>query len=281
MKRFSQKIDEAVARREPVLLCTVVHTAGSTPLKAGAKMLVWRDGRSEGTVGGGALENRVIADAVEAWKHGVPVLKSYPLLKEQMCCGGTVQIFIEPLHPQRRLLIFGAGHVGRHIALLAQHLDFGILLVDERREYLVESIGTDAMTLCIPYGEAPDRLAFDPQTYIVICTHSHEADRFLLAACLQQPRAYLGMIGSRRKVAVTRKQFLARRLASAAELDSVDMPIGWDVGQQSPGEIALGIVAKIVAVANGKNPAVSGVKASGLPIPDLTACQPQSIQHEA
>jgi xanthine dehydrogenase accessory factor len=279
MKRFTRKIDEAVARREPVLLCTVVHTAGSTPLKAGAKMLVWCDGRSEGTVGGGALENKVMADALRAWNDGVPVLKSYPLLKEQMCCGGTVQVFIEPLLPQRRLLIFGGGHVGRHVALFAQHLDFCTVMVDERPEHLEGHHGAEI--LCTLYREAPDRVVSDPYTYIVICTHSHEADRFLLAACLQQPRAYLGMIGSQRKVAVTRKQFLARGLATAAELDTVDMPIGWDVGQQSPAEIALGIIAKIVAVANGKPPVRDDEPSAARPEPDLSGCLPQPLHHEA
>src|ERR1022692_3121969 len=97
MLSYINKLNEAIEKRESLAQCTVVATSGSTPLKAGAKMLVWKDGKSFGTIGGGNVEKLVMEDAISIMDSGEPALKEYHLLKEQMCCGGTMKIFIEPL----------------------------------------------------------------------------------------------------------------------------------------------------------------------------------------
>ncbi len=232
--------------------CTVIDTKGSTPLKAGAKMLVLGDGTIYGTIGGGNVEKLAITDALESLKLNHPEIKEYNLLQNEMCCGGVMKIFFEPMQRAKQLLIFGAGHVGAAIVGFAQTLNFKTVLIDERCDILkkVHLLSTDKMQM--HHKEAFPFLNFDSDTYIVICTHLHEYDREILAYCLSQPNAYLGMIGSKRKVLVTRKRFLLQEVSTREQLDKVDMPMGLDIGQNSPAEIALGIIAKIIAVSNGK-----------------------------
>lgn len=253
MQRITEILDKSLAKREPVVLCTVVSATGSTPLKEGAKMLVWSSGKIFGTIGGGNVERQVIEDALRVLAAGQPLLNEYNLLEQEMCCGGTMQIFIEPMKPQKQLLIFGAGHVGGHVAYFGQKLDFKVVLIDERSDILEKVEAGDAEKILFPHRDAFSRLAFDADTFIVITTHLHEYDREILAHCIRQPHAYLGMIGSRRKVLITRKRFLEQNVCSEEELDNVDMPMGFDLGRNSPAEIALGIVAKILAVANGRD----------------------------
>ena len=252
MLSYINKLNEAIEKREALAQCTVVAASGSTPLKAGAKMLVWSDGRSFGTFGGGNVEMLVINDAVELIKQDEFALKEYHLLKEQMCCGGTMKIFIEPMKRTKQLLIFGAGHIGKNIATFAQNLDFKTIVIDEREELLREINTSFTEKILANHNHAYQYLSFDTDTFIVICTHKHEYDREILAHCINEPHAYLGMIGSKRKVIVTRNRFINENICTEEQLDNVDMPMGFDIGQNSPVEIALGIIAKVVAVANGK-----------------------------
>lgn len=249
---LSEIIHQALVQREHVTLCTVVETNGSTPLKAGAKMLVWENGQTAGTIGGGNIEKKVIATAMETYQSGRPTLEDYALLKEQMCCGGSMKIFIEPMKPRNQLIIFGAGHIGSNISYFADKLDFNVVIADERKEFINRIRLNDVKKLNLSHQKAFSKISFDSNTYIVICTHSHEYDRQILAWCIAKPNAYLGMIGSHRKALVTNKLFLQQKIATQDQLNKVDMPIGYDIGQQSPAEIALGIVAKIVALSNNK-----------------------------
>lgn len=245
-------MSEIIERREPFVQCTVVETKGSTPLKAGAKMLVLGDGTTYGTVGGGKVEMCVIQDALKLFQKADPEIKEYNLLQNEMCCGGVMRVFMERVKRTRQLLVFGAGHVGSAIAWFAQNLDFKVVLVDERERILKAVNNPAAEKKLMHHRDAFSQLTFDQDTFIVICTHLHEYDRDILAYCMNQPHAYLGMIGSKRKVLVTRKRFLLQEIATIGQLDKVDMPMGFDIGQNSPAEIALGIVAKITAVANGR-----------------------------
>ncbi len=252
MLSLIKKLNEAIDKREAVAQCTVVATSGSTPLKAGAKMIVWNNGKQFGTIGGGNIEKLVIEDAVELMNTGKTELKEYNLLKQQMCCGGTMKIFIEPIKRTKQLLIFGAGHVGSNIANFAQTLNFKTIIIDEREEILNEINFDSTQNILLNHRDAFSKLTFDADTFIVICTHLHEYDREILAHCIHQPHAYLGMIGSRRKIIITRKRFLDQDICTEEQLEKIDMPMGFDIGQNSPAEIALGIVAKIIAVSNNK-----------------------------
>jgi xanthine dehydrogenase accessory factor len=252
MLSLIKKLAEILDRREPVVQCTVIDTKGSTPLKSGARMLVLADGTIYGTIGGGNVEKLVISDALESLQLNKPDIKEYNLLQNEMCCGGVMKIFLEPMQRSKQLLIFGAGHVGSAIAEFAQTLNFKTVLLDERIDILNRVNVPSTHKIQLHHTEAFEVLNFDTDTYIVICTHLHEYDREILAYCLNQPCAYLGMIGSKRKVLVTRKRFLLQEISTREQLDKVDMPMGFDIGQNSPAEIALGIIAKIIAVSNGK-----------------------------
>ncbi|MBL7924804.1 MAG: XdhC family protein [Bacteroidia bacterium] len=250
MHTVLEAANEAVKRREAVALCTVVRTTGSAPLKAGATMLVWQQGHALGTVGGGNVEKQVVEDAVKLIGEGNSTLREYPLLDLQMCCGGTMSIFIHTLKIRKRLIVFGAGHIGSRIIDFAEKLDFHVLAVDERAEITGKLNLPPSSIITLPHETSLPLLPFDRDTYIVICTHQHEYDREILAYCLGQPHAYLGMIGSRRKILVTRKRFLQQGICDEEQFDHADMPMGYNLGQNNPAEIAFGIVAKILAIAN-------------------------------
>lgn len=252
MKSLLKILVLAQEKREQIALCTVVETSGSTPLKAGAKMLIWANGDSAGTIGGGNVESKVIADAVKLIQQKESKLIDYALLKQNMCCGGSMKIFIEPQKPQKQLIIFGSGHIGSNVAFYTQKLNFKTILIDERSNMLDKIELPDIQKIPLNHKAAFPKLLFDSDTYVIICTHQHEYDREILAHCIHQNTAYLGMIGSMRKILITKKRFLEQNICSQEELDRVDMPMGFDIGQNGPEEIALGIVAKIVAVSNHK-----------------------------
>ena len=251
MKRIFQKLEEIAEKGETAALCIITDTSGSTPLKAGAKMIVWKSGEIFGSVGGGNLEHQVIKDAKEVMEDCLPQVFEYNLVKDyKMCCGGTVKIFIEPVIKMNKLLIFGAGHIGKQVAKFAEPLNFHITVIDEREDMIRNIENKETLVCHMHHREFLSGVKFDEQTYIIICTHLHEYDREILAYCIQKPSAYLGMIGSRRKVFVTRKLFLQNGIATEEELSKIDMPMGFDIGSTSPEEIGISIVAKLVAVKN-------------------------------
>ncbi len=234
-------------------LCIVVSTKGSTPLKAGSKMLVLANGKIVGTIGGGSLEKKVIEDALEVMETSAPKLFQHHLLQEHgMCCGGTVNVYIESIMPPEKLIIYGAGHVGRALSNYATSLAFDVYVVDDRKEEMDKLENSAVHKITSGYAESFSSIIFDAHTYIAIMTYDHKIDRAILASCIKKEVAYLGMIGSRRKVEVTRKMFLSNQTCHADEMAKVDMPMGFDIKGTSPEEIAISILAKIIEVKNTK-----------------------------
>ena len=251
MKNIFEKITEIQKGSEEAVVCTIVNTKGSTPRKVGAKMIVYADGKIFGTIGGGDLEKKVIENAVELIETKQPKLFRHDLLHQHgMCCGGTVEIYIEPIMKKNKLYIFGAGHTGQSLAKLAKDFDFETVLIDDRKEYIDDCKSKEINKMNLPFGEALKLLPFDEQTYICIMTYSHPVDRDILAFCVKKHFAYLGMIGSRRKVEVTKKMFSEGLYISEEELDKIDMPMGIDIGAEGPEEIALSILGKLIATKN-------------------------------
>jgi xanthine dehydrogenase accessory factor len=257
------KIADLARTGSPFVVATVVRTAGSTPRGAGAKMIVLADGSTLGTVGGGGLEHAVTRDAVAALADGESMLKEYRLRPEGekqpgadagsggralgMLCGGDADVFLEVYGQSRRLLIVGAGHIGQKLAELGKVLDFGVTVLDERQEMVApERFPRGVELVCAPPSEAPSQVAIGPGTAVVIVTHGHVHDKATLAAVLGSPAAYIGMIGSTSKVRAVMEQLRAEG-AEPALLERVHAPIGFDLGGQRPGEIALSIMAQIVA----------------------------------
>ena len=233
-------------------LCTIIHTKGSTPRKVGAKMLVLADGTIKGTIGGGNLEKEVIKNALIQLKKNEPKLFKHDLLHQHnMCCGGTVEIFIEPLEKMKRLYIFGAGHTGQALAKYALGMDFEIFVIDDRKEYIDQLKEVPEVNkLHLNYKKVLPTLPFDEQTFVVILTYEHEIDRDILSYCIKKPHAYLGMIGSQRKIEMTKKMFLDAGIATKEQLEKVNMPIGANILAETPEEIAISILAELIEVKN-------------------------------
>jgi xanthine dehydrogenase accessory factor len=233
------KLAELKSSNIPCVLCTITGTKGSTPRKAGSKMIVLQDGSIFGTIGGGSIELAVINDAIQCLKTGNTLHKGY-LLEEDlgMHCGGSVEVCFDPVLGLSRLFIFGAGHIGRILGKFAQDLGFGIVFFDNRPEIFKEFHLEGTECIAGDYFKCIEEAKFDAETFIVITTHKHVHDEDILAVVARKPHAYLGMIGSRRKVAEARKRFLAEGLLTDAELDAVNMPIGIDFSVETPAEIA-------------------------------------------
>ncbi len=160
-----------------------------------------------------------------------------------------LEVLVEPLIPNPLLVIAGGGHVGQALALQADLVGFDILILDDRPEFTVAGLFPEgAATRCGPIDEEIGRLPIGNDTYIVIVTRGHQHDAEALAACLKKPAAYIGMIGSRRKVEMMRKEFIQSGLATPAEFDRVYAPIGLDIGSVTVPEIAASIVAQLIAV---------------------------------
>ncbi|TRZ75515.1 MAG: XdhC family protein [Bacteroidetes bacterium] len=245
------KISELLKTGEITAICTVVSARGSTPLKAGAKMIVWENGQIYGTIGGGPVELAVIQDAVKVIVNRKPMLFKHELMEQhQMCCGGTMEIYIEPLMPQKKLFMFGGGHVGKALVRHAIGLDFDITVIDSRED-VFNDWGMEGFNKVI--GDFPrvlPALPYDDGTFIVIATYDHPTDREVLAFCLRKPHYYLGMIGSRNKVRRISEEFLTEGIATKEELDAVDMPIGIDINAVTADEIAISILARLISEKN-------------------------------
>lgn len=234
-------------------LCVIVNTKGSTPRKVGAKMLVTQNRRIYGTIGGGDLEKKVIENALLVIDKNEPQLFRHDLLHQHnMCCGGTIDIYIEPVMKKNKLYIFGAGHTGQALAKYAIDMDFEVFVIDDRKEYIDQITNEQVNKMNLGFEQALSVLPFDEQTYIAILTYDHSIDRTVLGYCLNKKHAYLGMIGSQRKIEVTKKMFREGGVATEEELNAVDMPMGIDIKGESPNEIAISILAKLIEIKHTK-----------------------------
>jgi xanthine dehydrogenase accessory factor len=242
---------DASTRGEQVALATVVGVQGSAPRHSGARMVVWPDGRIVGTVGGGNFEHHVIAAAIEALRDRRPRRYAVHLTRDLgMCCGGAMDVYIEPQAPRERLVIFGAGHVARPTARLADDLGFAVSVVDPRDDLATNERFPNASLRVEDPRRFARGLAADPNTWILIVTHDHSLDQDLLELLLPQTWAWIGLIGSRAKAA---KFFLRLRAAGMDEalFSRVSTPVGLDIGAETPEEIAVAICAELIRVRRG------------------------------
>jgi xanthine dehydrogenase accessory factor len=253
MTTIFSKIEEIKKTGRKAALCIITETKGSTPRKTGSKMIVFEDGEIEGTIGGGSLELQVIEDAVGVIFSNEPSIFKHALAKDLgMACGGHHLIYIEPINPENKLYVFGAGHIGKALGHYAPDFGFAVTLIDHREDIFDEEQKSGINCLQSNYLEAVDSLPFDENTFVVIVTPKHSFDEDVLAKCAKKNFAYLGMIGSKTKIAKARKKYLTENTLTEKEVDAVDMPIGIKFNAQTPEEIALSILAKMIDVKNNK-----------------------------
>jgi len=251
MNEIIKELEFVMKQGIPAVLCIVTATTGSTPRKAGSKMLVFGDGSIKGTIGGGSIEFRVIQDALKIISCGMPYSKRFNLEDDlKMQCGGTMEVYFEAIACLPKLYIFGGGHIGKALAGYATGLGFRPFVFDQRVGIFESWNIPEIETQTGDFLQIISSLTFDKNTYVVIVTHQHEFDEKVMLACAPREYAYLGMIGSKRKVGEIRKNALENNLLSAELLDKVDMPIGIPFAAETPAEIAISIVAKMIDVKN-------------------------------
>ncbi len=251
MQSIFSKIEELKSEQQSAALCIVIDTKGSTPRKHGAKMIVFTDGSIYGTIGGGSVEKEVSEKAVMLIKTGKPEKCTFSLEKDLgMHCGGYMEVYIEPVIPLKKLYIFGAGHIGRAVAKFAAELNFAITLFDAREGIFLDNEFSAYTSVNMDYFKAIDNAVFDENTFSVIVTPKHSFDEEILAKIGKKPHAYIGMIGSANKVELLKKRFIKEKILTKIELDKIDMPIGIKFAVETPQEIAVSIIAKLIDVRN-------------------------------
>ncbi len=237
------------------VLCTIIQSRGSTPRHEGSKMLVFADGSFTGTVGGGEIENRVRAEAMQALKDGKSRLLKYDMVDPKKgdpgVCGGTMEVFVEPFLPQPTLVVIGGGHVGKAVVHLADWLGFRVAVSDDREEFCTPEANPGAQIfLPVAMQDLPQHFDITPYTYLVLTTRGSNVDIEGLPALLDSPAAFIGIIGSRRRWLTTRKALLEKGVPEE-KLDRVVSPIGIELEAETPEEIAVSIMAQILMFRNG------------------------------
>jgi len=254
---FYAELAERMHRREPVVVVTVIEARGSAPGKAGAKMIVAADS-IHGTVGGGKIENAAIQHARSILGEGVPPeTRSYDVVQDLgMTCGGTMNLLYESHTTPPRLVIFGAGHLGEALCAMASLAGFSVTVCDDREDWLTEERFPAARQRILAPSEAAVRQAeLDDQTFVTSVSRGHAVDEEIVRALLARKErpCYLGVIGSRRKAIELRKG-LAEAGLSQEDIERIHIPMGLNLGAADPAEIAVSILAELVAELRGMNP---------------------------
>ncbi len=236
---------------QPVVLATVIRTDRSVPRRAGSKMLVWADGRQIGTVGGGEMESRVVAEATDALTDGRSRVLDYDLVDPSTgdpgVCGGTVTIHMEPFMSRPTVLVVGCGHVGRAVIDLAHWLGYRVVAVDDRAELADPSAVPNADAVIM--GSIAEALEAEPvndQTHAVLVTRSVALDLETIPPLLASPVRSIGVMGSVRRWDTTSGK-LRDAGTSDEDLERVTAPIGVEIHAETPEEIALSIMGQIIA----------------------------------
>jgi xanthine dehydrogenase accessory factor len=259
--QWIEELRFAVERGKPCALATLASTKGSVPRQPGAKMIVFAGGLARGTIGGGKFEALVIEDCLAALQTGKVQFKSYTLREGTAAsfgaiCGGEATVLIEPFLPAATLYLFGAGHCSQALAPLAHGCGFKVVVLEDRAQYLDAFSRADAQVLTQPVRDFLDGHSFRPSDAVVLVNRNYLMDQEALHALLTHPAVgaqlgYIGMIGSQRKVARVYDELLKRGVP-AETLKWVHAPIGLDIGADSPAEIAVSILAEILATLRGR-----------------------------
>lgn len=248
MKQIYQKTNELLDKQETFAVATIIDYKGSVPRRL-AKMIVTKDLKTYGTIGGGCVEGQVAEEAALMFRNGTKgiVVKTYDLVEEEfggvgMNCGGKIDVSIEIVEPDPRLIIAGSGHLSVAIAKVAQMLDFEIFIVDPLAQK--ENFPEDCRIIPDFFENNLPNITISKNTYIVIVTR-HKDDLPTLRAALKTKAGYIGLIGSRRRV-LQAFRILLNEGFTEGQLEKVNAPIGLRIGAETPDEIAVSIMAEII-----------------------------------
>ncbi len=251
-KDIYEEIVELRSKGIPSALATIIARQGATPRKDAAKMLIYADGRQMGTIGGGSVEADVCREARLIMKTGTPTLMTFDLKavdpeERALICGGFMEVYVEPILPDPILFLFGAGHVSRALAEVAGFIGFKVAIIDDRATYAnrerfpnAEAFYTDG------WEETLKSISVGETSFILIATRSHQFDLICLRFALQSKAKYIGMIGSRKKTR-TLFELLEKEGMDSSNFNRVFVPVGIDIGSETPEEIAISIAAEMIA----------------------------------
>lgn len=236
------------------VLCTIIKSSGSTPRHETSKMIVFPDGHILGTIGGGELEIRVIKESLATLKDGKTRLLTYnyvdPAKGDVGVCGGSVEVYLEPIIKKTRLVVIGSGHVGKALCHIANWLNFKVIIADDRPEFCTADFIPEAdERICAPLEVLTDQIESDGHTFIVLTTRGNEIDIAVLPQVLKKKIGYIGVIGSIRRWEVTKKALIAGGISENL-IKKVHSPIGLELNAETPEEIAISIMAEILMIKN-------------------------------
>ncbi len=249
-KTIYDEIFRLSSGKGPGIVVTVVNKTGSGPAESGTKMLVYPDGLTIGTVGGGAIEKLAVERALALFKEKKNHLEEFILqdtgegTRTGMICGGTATLFFEYYAPIHHVYIFGAGHIGRALVYHLKPLDYFITVADDREIVLNTLQGADEKVHG-SFDTVLSHKAIEPDSYFIIATYEHRADNLVLNRIFREgwnPR-YVGMVASRRKQKIMLKEL--KKAVPEADTDVCYIPVGLDTGGGLPHDIAISIVAEI------------------------------------
>lgn len=244
-------VADALDAGQPVCTATVMATRRSVPRRPGAKMVVFSDGTTAGTIGGGEMESRVVREALAAIAEAIPRTLTFALVDPSSgdpgVCGGEVDLFLEPHMPDPTVYVIGCGHVGQAVVSLAHWMGFRVVAIDDRPELAdPEMLPLADTVICGSVADAVEVAPVGPNTDVVLVTRNVGVDLAALPVLLSTSARSIGVMGSKRRWATTAGKLVEEGLDPAL-LDRVRSPIGLELGAETPEEIALSIMAEIVA----------------------------------
>jgi len=252
-----EKVGILTRQNETFALAMIIESRGSTPRHVG-KMIVYKDGSIEGTVGGGLAEYYIIKESMKAIEKGQSKIVEYKLNKHakdgiQMNCGGTLRVFIEVYTSRPQLVLVGAGHLGVAMAKLADSLEYPYCIVDDRFDYCTRERFPHATNLYVQedIGEALLEANLNEKSYVAVFPKNQ--DEIVLKAALQFPCAYIGMVASKRKTLAIFEN-LKKEGITEEQLKQIHSPIGLDIGSETTAEIAISIMGEIIKVSKEIKP---------------------------
>lgn len=245
-----RELNAAIEADRPVVLATIVATRRSVPRHAGTKMLISADGDTVGTVGGGEMEAKVVAEALDAISKGRSRLLEYELVNPKEgdpgICGGELTLYLEPYMPPHTVYVIGCGHVGRTVVDLAHWLGYRTVAVDDRPDLVSEEAMPNADSRFA--GTVSDAIAKHPiteNTSVIVVTRSADLDVRILPELLQTPARYFGVMGSRTRWRSTREQLVDAGVTEE-NLERINVPIGIDLNAETLEEIAVSILSEVI-----------------------------------
>jgi len=251
------KLSEIEQTGMQAVLCVVIETKGSTPRHAGSKMIVYPDGRTDGTVGGGELESLCIDESKRLLETGNLETNTlnYRLVNPDQgdpgVCGGEVEVYLEVIGKKQSLILFGAGHVGNKLAFLAKWIGFEVVIIEDRDDLVKKANVSDEFKVFSNMDQFNQNHYKFPagNLFVVMTTRSLEIDVINIPEVLKLNPRYLGVIGSKRRWIKT-TELLIKNGILESDIEKIFSPIGLDLGSETPEEIAISIMAEILKQKN-------------------------------